>query len=83
MRPALSRAFVASSGVPQGSHLRSLFNIVNDIVGVISNSNVLLFADDMKVFRRIGAPDDAVLFQADLNNIATWCVQNELYLIYI
>ena len=54
------------SGVPQGSILGpTLFSLfVNDIPRCLTN-NCLLFADDLKVFRRIGCPADASSLQED------------------
>lgn len=56
-----SSTFAVPSGVPQGSHLGPLlFNVlINDIVQII-NCNVLLFADDMKIYSRISVPSDCL-----------------------
>ena len=69
-----------SSGVPQGSHLAPLlFNIfINDIK--LTNSHMLLFADDLKLFRIIKSPDDAVLLQNEINVLSNWCSKNNLLL---
>jgi hypothetical protein len=41
---------------------------------------MLLFADDLKIFRIIKTPNDAVFLQNDLNHLGDWCGQNKLYL---
>ncbi len=48
-----STQFNIPSGVPQGDHLSTLlFNIfINDLPNVITNSNILLFADDAKLVK--------------------------------
>lgn len=75
-----SYIYNVTSGVPQGSHLAPLlFNIyINDISNI--NSNILLFADDAKLFRTIKTPLDSNLLQYDLDNISNWCDNNKLYL---
>jgi hypothetical protein len=69
-----------TSDVPQGSHLTHLlFNIyINDIHDI--NSNILLFADDVKLFGIFKTPLDTKLLQDDLDNISNWCNINKLYL---
>ena len=61
------------SGVPQGSVLGPLlFNIyVNNIPDVVS-SPILLFADDVKVFRCIKTHHDYIQLQSDLNCLSEW-----------
>lgn len=75
-----SYIYNVTSGVPQGSHLAPLlFNIyINDISNI--NSNILLFADDAKLFRIIKTPLDSKQLQYDLDNISNWCDNNKLYL---
>jgi hypothetical protein len=71
---ATSRPFLASSGVPQGSHLGPfLFSIfLNDIVNCIE-VDCLMFADDIKVFTRISTASDFNALQSSLVNIEDWC----------
>lgn len=59
----LSKPFVYTSGVPQGSILDPLlFNVfINDITRCVENSRILLCADDIKLFREISTNDDCVL----------------------
>jgi hypothetical protein len=64
-----------TSGVPQGSVLSSLLFIIyiNDLPDVIRHSKIFLYADDVKILRRIDCRMDCLLFQQDLDAIATWC----------
>ena len=58
-----------------------LFNIyVNDIGAGIINSKFLLFADDLKLYRAIESPNDALLFQGDLTRVAEWYALNKMEL---
>jgi hypothetical protein len=52
-----------TSGVPQGGHLSPvLFALfINGIKDVIQHSELLLFADDIKLFLRIDTTDDCKL----------------------
>ena len=75
-----SSRFLASSGVPQGSHLGPLlFNLfINDIGEVFVHSKFLLYADDLKIFLSIGNRDDALLLQHDLDRLSEWSDTNKL-----
>lgn len=77
-----SNLIKASSGVPQGSHVGPwIFLIfINDIVNVIVNSSVLMFADDLKIFKIITNEHDSTLLQDDINRISEWCEANQLHL---
>jgi len=69
-----SHQFHVQSGVPQGSNLGPLLFIIyiNDIVQCVKNSKVLLYADDMKVFRQINSINDCRLLQEDLDRLVVW-----------
>jgi len=71
-----------TSGVPQGSVLGpTLFNIyINDLPDCIQHSNILMYADDAKVFKRIDCRLHCMLFQRDLDSIANWCALWQLKL---
>lgn len=70
------------SGVPQGSHLGpTLFIIyINNIKQCFKHSNILLYADDLKIFRKITCLNDCTLLQQDLSRLNTYCHANDLYL---
>lgn len=81
-RSSISEPFLASSGVPQGSHLGPLCFIVsvNDVFNYISFCQVLGYADDFKLRNRIGSVDDCRLLQQDINSFSRWCSSNGLVL---
>lgn len=76
-----SHNFKATSGVPQGSILGPLLFIIfiNDIANNIKSS-CLLYADDLKIFRKISSVQDCIELQSDLHILNDWCKTNQLYL---
>lgn len=74
--------FTAGTGVPQGSRLGPvLFNIfINDIGNCFLNSDFLLYADDLKLYRKIESEKDAELLQEDLDRLTVWCHLNKMTL---
>jgi hypothetical protein len=74
----ISSPFPILSGVPQGSTLGPLlFNIfINDLCSKIQNSEFLLFADDLKIFRVIKSAKDCKLLQSDIDCVQKWCYEN-------
>ena len=69
-----------SSGVPQGSHLGPILFLlfINDISSVIEFSKILLYADDVKLFKSYTSTEERCLLQTDLNNLVAWCDRNDL-----
>jgi hypothetical protein len=61
------------SGVPQGSVLGpTLFTIfINDLDHYVS-SQLVKFADDTKVYRRLKNPQSGEMLQQDINNLCRW-----------
>ena len=79
---AVSQQFLAPSGVPQGSHIGPLLFLlfINDLVNVIQHCNILLFADDIKLFSDISKLSDCNKLQSDLKNLTIWCKANLFFL---
>lgn len=75
-----SAPFVATSGVPQGSVFGPLlFNLyINDISSCFLNSEFLLYADDLKIFKTISSFSDCLLLQKDLDSLSLWSYRNKL-----
>ena len=58
-----------------------LFDIfIDDLPSVIKYSNCLLFADDLKLLRKIRDPYDSQLLQHDIDSIFDFCCKNLLVL---
>ncbi len=62
-----------TSGVPQGSVLGPVLFLlfVSDITEVV-NSNMILFADDTKLYRRIHSQEDVQILQNDIDKLKDW-----------
>lgn len=77
-----SQVYMASSGVPQGSHLGPLFFIlfINDVISCFHHSNCYLYADDLKIVKNISNEIDVKLLQDDLDRFVSWCNVNCLKL---
>ena len=67
------------SGVPQGSVLSPLLFCVyiNDLLRKNFSSNVMAYADDLKVFNW-----DAQALQSDLNTLETGILENDMIINY-
>ena len=61
------------SGIPQGSVLGPLLFVlyINDLPESVK-SNILLFADDTKIFRHVSSKEDATLLQKDIDELNRW-----------
>ena len=68
-----------TSGVPQGSILGpTLFVLfLNDITEKIdAKTNVLMYADDTKIWREISSEDDHHVLQRDIDSLLDWAIKN-------
>lgn len=77
-----SHPILATSGVPQGSHMGPLlFSLfINDLAESLGDDGFLLYADDLKIYRKIKTATDAVSLQRTLNLVVRWCESNGMSL---
>ena len=75
-----SQPFKVMSGVAQGSRLGPLlFDIfINDLIPTVKYSNIDLFADDCRLYKKISKWNDSVELQTDLDNVIDWIHLNLL-----
>lgn len=78
----LSSTISVTSGVPQGSHLGPLLFVLylNDLPSIVDSSNILMFADDVKLYMPIRDISDSKSLQNDLDNLTNWCLANGMSL---
>ena len=69
------------SGVPQGSVLGHILFLIyiNDLENEIG-SNILKFADDTNIFRRVESQEDRHKLQFDLNKLVKWAEKRQMLL---
>ena len=77
-----SYVYQAASGVPQGSVLGPwLFLLLIDSASkVVKNSEIDIFADDIKLYREVNNVQDFLLLLNDLIAIANWCTAHKIKL---
>ena len=51
---------------------------INDLPVQCLDCEIMLFADDVKAYKRIGSPSDRTVLQASLNNLFCWARDCEL-----
>ena len=76
----ISKDVIVYSGVPQGSIIGPiLFTcFINDCP--ITDCFYAMYADDLKLFRKINGIEDAHLLQSSLVELVTWCKINQMEL---
>lgn len=70
-----------NSGVPQGSILGPLLFVlfINDMHNCISpGTNIALYADDTKIWRKIESYSDHIVLQNDINALLEWSKVNKM-----
>lgn len=79
---AVSEQRLVVSGVPQGSNLGPLLFVIflNDLPCDLQFSKCLIYADDVKIYKRISNNLDPSYLQRDLCNIENWSNRNKLML---
>ena len=78
---ATSSIVTVRSGVPQGSILGPLLFVlfINDINEVVSSStNIVLYADDTKIWRKICTWQDHEILQQDITALHEWADKNKM-----
>ena len=77
---AVSQDHPVLSGVPQGTVLGPLLFLITiaDINKDISNSKLISFADDMRVYGKISDTSDCDSLECDLNVIYKWAIDNNM-----
>lgn len=78
----LSRVINVTSGVPQGSHLGPILFVLylNDLPSCVRSSNILMYADDVKLFLPVSKINDSLLLQEDFCRLSKWCKVNDMSL---
>ena len=69
------------SGVPQGFILGPLLFVffIDDMSDVVSkDTNIALYADDTKIWRRINSWDDHIALQKDIDALHKWSIDNKM-----
>ena len=63
-----------TSGVPEGSLLAPLLFalFINDLPMAVKSSQCIMYADDVKLYRRVRTTSDCEQLQSDLDNLSRW-----------
>jgi hypothetical protein len=78
----LSDPVSITSGVPQGSVLGPFLFImfINDLPKILQGCECSVFADDLKIFKKISNTEDYLALQNNLNKVVRWCEINGMTL---
>ena len=77
----MSSTLTVNSGVPQGSILGPLLFVlfINDIPsGLSNNTDIVLYADDTKIWRKMISPSDQSILQRDIDYLNEWALKNKM-----
>ena len=65
--------------IKHSRHLRSLFLLyVNNLPEVITKNQVVMFADNTKVYKEVRSQDDGAALQQDLHSLSSWSAASGL-----
>ena len=69
-----SSMFDVTSGLPQGSVLGPILFVIyiNTLVDKVENSELTLYADDLKLYKEISSEKDTHDLQKDIDNLFDW-----------
>ena len=65
------------SGVPQGSHLNPILFVIH-VCSIFEDVELVLFADDIKLYKSISTIHDAYLLQNNRHALFEWCICNDI-----
>jgi len=76
-----SSTLAVNSGVPQGSILGPLLFVlfINDLPSELSEgTDIVLYADDTKIWRKITSISDCSILQSDIDSLSYWARVNKM-----